>query len=418
MNESWTSAYGPARVMLLVLCLIVSSPSLAQADQSDTQILSGPSSVPGQMDEDQKAHERAEREARLKERKDRLRKRYGLTLGGDYNALYQALSDSDGENDAASGVIRLYGTWTPVREEGKPSGTLVFKVENRHRLGTTIPNQVLLPINGVAGISGATYSDAGTLLTNFYWTQAFFDNKFAFNLGVVDVTDYTDIFGLVNVWTDFNNQQFSTSLTSPLPNQSLGGVVRYMFTPNYYLLAGMADANGDPHHPEDYFDSFGDHEYFKHVEFGWIQSWNQRYTDKVHVLYWQQDERTAVGIPSGEGATLSVSRTLNDRWQGFVRGGYADGGGTLLARFASVGAGYSIQGGNNYLGFGAGWGRAPGEDGKGAGSRDQYTFEAYYRWQPDPALQITPGIQLILDPALDPNRNSMFVAGLRMRLSF
>jgi len=399
--------------------MLVAATASSATDTQQSEGVGGPSSVRGQMDADQQAHERAAREARLQEHKDRLKERYGLTLGGDYNALYQNLSNSDSENDAFSGAIRFYGTWTPVRAEGKSSGTLIFKVENRHKLGTDIPNQTLLPVNGVAGISGATFSDAGTVLTNLYWTQAFFDNRFAFNLGVVDVTDYIDIFGLINVWTDFNSQQFSTSLTSPLPNQSLGGVVRYMFTPNYYVIAGLADANGDPHHPEDFFDSFfNDHEYFTHVEVGWIKSWDERYTDKVHLLYWHQDERTEAGTPSGDGATLSFSRAFAGSWLGFVRGGYADGGGTLLARFASVGAGHRVNGGNDFFGFGGGWGRAPDSDGKGAASRDQYTFEAYYRWQPIPAVQIVPSMQLILDPALDPTKSNIVLGGLRFRWSF
>jgi len=404
-----------AATMLLTVATALSAADWPKQGEG----MGGPSSVGGQIAEDQQAHERKAHEATLKERKDRLKKEYGLTLAGDYNALYQNLSNSDSENDAFSGVIRFYGAWTPVRAEGTSTGTLVFKVENRHKLGTDIPNQTLLLANGVAGISGATFSDAGTVLTNLYWTQAFFDNRFAFNLGVVDVTDYIDVFGLINIWTDFNNQQFSTSLTSPLPNQSLGGVLRYMFTPNYYVIAGLADANGDPHHPEDFFDSFfNDHEYFKHVEVGWIKSWDERYTDKVHLLYWQQDKRAQAGTPSGDGATLSFSRAFTGSWQGFVRGGYADGGGTLLARFASVGAGYRVNGGNDFFGFGGGWGRATDSDGKGAASRDQYTFEAYYRWQPIPAVQIVPSMQLILDPALDPTKSSIVLGGLRFRWSF
>jgi len=348
-----------------------------------------------------------------------MKERYGLSLHGDYNALYQNVGDNADPDSAFSGALRFYGVWSPFQRTNPNSGSLIFKVENRHKLGSDIPNQTLLLYNGVAGISGATFSDAGTVLTNLYWTQAFFDNRFAFNLGVVDVTDYIDIFGLINIWTDYNNLQFSTSPTSPLPNQSLGGVVRYMFTPNYYITAGLADANGDPHHPEDYFDSFFDTaEYFEHVEVGWIKDWASRYTDKIHLIYWRQDERTAAGTPSGDGATLSLSRAFAERWLGFVRGGYADGGGTILARFFSAGAGLTLNDRGDWFGFGAGWGRAPGADGTGSASRDQYTFETYYRWQPVPDLQIVPSVQYILDPALDPTRDNLWLVGLRMRVSF
>jgi porin len=381
--------------------------------------ISGPSSVSGQASQDARDRARSERAARRQARKDEFEERYGLSLHGDYNALYQHLGDDADPNAAFSGVLRFSGIWTPFHRTKKDSGSLIFKVENRHKIGTDIPNQTLLLLNGAAGISGATFSDAGNMLTNLYWTQTFFDNRFAFNLGVVDVTDYIDVFGLINIWTDYNNMQFSTSLTSPLPNQSLGGVVRFMFTPNYYMTAGIADANGDPHHPEDYFDSFFDTaEYFEHVEVGWIKDWASRYTDNIHLIYWHQDERTAAGTPSGDGATLSFSRLFAERWLGFVRGGYADGGGTILSRFFSAGAGLTLNDRGDWFGFGAGWGRAPGADGTGSASRDQYTFETYYRWQPVPDLQIVPSVQYILDPALDPTRDNLWLVGLRIRVSF
>lgn len=386
---------------------------------TDDQVLGGPSSVPGQIRDDAEARKRTERAAARQARKDRLKDRYGLSLHADYNALYQKVNESDGDDSATSGALRFYGTWAPLRKGEASSGALVFKAENRHVIGSGIANQVLLPGAGYAGVSGPTFSDAGTILTNFYWTQSFADQRVAFNAGVVDVTDYIDIFGLINVWTDFNNLAFSTSVTLPAPSQGLGAVGLFRFTDNYYIEAGIADANGNPHEPGDFFHSFFNvGEYFKHVEVGWIQSWGQRYTDKAHLTVWQVDEREEAGVASGHGATLSYSRMLNQRWMPFIRGGYADGGGTFLERFVSVGAGYLLDQRNDFIGFGASWGKAPEDFGQAASDRDQYTFELYYRWQPFPALQIVPSVQYIIDPALDPAKDDLFVAGLRVRAVF
>ena len=43
--------------------------------------------------------------------KDRLRDEYGLAYGMDYNLLYQHPAESPGEQNAAGGVLRLFGTW-------------------------------------------------------------------------------------------------------------------------------------------------------------------------------------------------------------------------------------------------------------------------------------------------------------------
>ena len=58
-----------------------------------------------------------------------------------------------------------------------------------------------------------------------------------------------DVYGLANEWTDFSNLAFSTDPTIPAPDQGLGAAALVRITPNYYLLGGLADANGDPSDP-------------------------------------------------------------------------------------------------------------------------------------------------------------------------
>lgn len=401
-------------VIAAVFLVAWGNPLLAQTPPS----LSGPSSVPAQINADRSVPAPAELATepwykRLQREAGALERDYGLSLGTDYNVLYQYASQSPGENEAVGNVFRFYGNWTLVNRGSIDRGSLVFKAEYRGRLGTSIAPQALGPTIGYGGLTAATFSDAGGLLTNLYWTQAFANNRFAFIAGVVDVTDYLDVYALVNIWTDFNNYAFATSPTIPAPNQGLGAAFRWNFTPNYYVLAGLADANGDPHDPGDFFKSFFDvREYFYHAEVGWIESWNKRYSDNVHVAVWGQDPRDAAGVDRGKGVTFSASRSLNERWTPFFRAGYSDGGGALVDRAVSTGVGYKLSGRDDFVGVGAGWARAPGSD------EDQYTFEAYYRWQPVKHLQIVPDIQYIVNPAYNPAVHSVWVVGLRIRAAF
>lgn len=350
--------------------------------------------------------------------KARIQKDHGLTFGADYNALYQAASDSLGTNHAAGGVVRLYGTWTLLGRGSPDTGALTFKVENRHRLGTDISPQDLAGEIGYAGLTATPFSDAGSLLTNLYWHQSFKQNRVAFLAGIVDVTDYVDVYGFVNPWTDFINLAFSTNPTMPAPDQGLGAAVRWSFTDDFYVLAGLADANGDPGDPKDSIDSFfGDHEYFKHIELGWIGSWQNRFTDNIHFTAWQVDERKAAQVDEGWGLAFSFSRKLDDHWLPFLRAGYSDGGGALLDRSVSAGLGYFRQGRSDVLGIGMDWGR-PAEETFGAGLDDQYTAEVFYRMQLTTHITITPDIQLLVNPALASDQDRIWVAGLRARLAF
>lgn len=49
---------------------------------------------------------------------------------------------------------------------------------------------------------------------------------------------------------------------------------------------------------------------------------------------------------------------------------------------------------------------------------DPHPLDAHYRLQLTEHLEITPDIQLIKDPALNPDEDLVWVAGLRGRLAF
>jgi len=291
-------------------------------------------------------------------------------------------------------------------------------VENRQRLGTDIAPQGLASEIGYAGLTAVTFSNIGWALTNLYWSQHLMNNRLAFVGGIVDVTDYLDVYGLVNPWTDFNNYAFTTNPTIPAPDQGLGAAVRFSTAENIYIVAGMADANGDPTNPDDSINSFfSDGEFFTHIEVGWVNSWERRFSDNIHLTVWHADERDQTQVPDGWGAAFSFSRMFADTWEPFFRAGYAEDGGALWERSVSAGFGYYPGNRSDVLGVGLNWSR-PAEDVFGPGLDDQYTAEIYYRFQVMKVLSVTPDMQLIIDPALNPEEGSVWVFGLRARLVF
>lgn len=382
------------------------------AESSSKGQLGGPGSV-----HEQTRQNREQRTDVLKKFGDRLKTDYGLSLGADYNVLPQVASNSPGENAAASGVFRIYGHWKPFNRTAPGSGSLVFKVEHRHLLGTEISPQALGPAVGVAGITAVAWSDAGGILSNLHWIQAFADNRFAFTAGIVDVTDYVDVFGLGNLWTDFSNQAFNTNPIIPAPGQGLGAAASWMFTPNLYVLGGAADANGDPHDPTHSFSSLGDGELFKHFEVGWIRSFENRFADNIHITFWQVDDRVEADVEGSWGTALSLSHTVGQRWLPFVRGGFADGGGAIVDRSVSAGVGCLLNERRDYFGIGLNWGRPP-REAAGENPRNQYTIETYYRAQVVPHLLVVPSAQFVIDPALDRTKDSLWILGIKLRVTF
>jgi len=384
--------------------------------------IGGPASVPGQLDKDREAKGAVSLRPDLLERyfgfKKRVEDMHGFSFGFDYNALFQAATDSLGEDTAAGGVLRAFGQWSLVNRDSENTGTLVYKVENRHRLGTDIAPKDLGDEVGYAGLTAVTFSDADWILTNLYWSQHFVKNRVGFVAGVVDTTDYVDVYGLVNPWADFNNYAFTTNPTIPAPDQGLGAAVRVMPTENIYIIGGIADANGDPTDPGDSVNSFfSDAEFFTHIEVGWITSWDRRFSDNIHLTAWHADERKQAGVSDGWGLAFSFSRLFADTWEPFFRAGYSEDGGALWECSISAGIGYHPGKKSDILGVGLNWSR-PSEDTFGPGLDDQYTAEVYYRFQLLKVLSITPDVQVLLNPALNPDEDVIFVFGLRGRISF
>jgi porin len=119
---------------------------------------------------------------------------------------------------------------------------------------------------------------------------------------------------------------------------------------------------------------------------------------------------------------LSFNHAIGDKWLVFARTGWAEDSGSLLERSVSIGGGYTpdgleLLGSGDQLGFGVNRGE-PNDALFGADLDDQYAAEVYYRWQLADEIAITPSVQLLIDPALNPEDDTVWVFGLRARLAF
>lgn len=344
--------------------------------------------------------------------KNRIESETGISFGFDNQIQYLGTNSSKNPSDAATNVLRFYSTWTAFGRGTPNDGALIFKAENRSAVGGHISPQALGPSLGYAGLFSTTFSDAGWVLTNLYWRQRFADGQGAFVVGQVDVTDYVDVNNLANPWTAFTNLAFEQMPTLPAPSQGMGAAVLWRFDDNWAVLAGFANANADPADPlKSNRALFETGETFKHVAVGWSPDWGDRYDQLIQLTFWQVDQRQKAGVEGGQGVAFTASGQIGN-WRPFLRAGYADGGGTALDRSVSVGTGYDTRGGKDLAGLGLNWGRAPGSP------RDQFTMEAFYRYDPTDFLQITPSLQYVVNPANDPAADDIAVFGLRVRTAF
>lgn len=365
-----------------------------------------------------------ERRATWREQRARLAERTGLGYGFDYNALGFTASSSLGEDTAAGGVFRFMGTWDAMNRGGPNAGTLVFKIENRHGLTDVPPAGLGRQLGYVGGVTGAFADEGSWRATNFYWQQKFAEDRGVAFVGWLDTTDYVDVYALPSPWTGFSNRAFQTGsgTIAGLNDGTLGAMIGGFLNKNLYAVAGIIDANGVATDPYGGLDTlFNDRETFKTFELGWASGSEEFNYDVVlnntHLTVWQIDARQDAGTPEGHGVAFSHSRVLGDSWLPFVRGGWADGGDSAYEAAVSVGFGYSHPSNKDLLAAGLNWSR-PNKDIYGPNLKDQVTFEIFQRWQLTESIEVTPSVQVIHNPALNPDKDTIALLGLRVRVSF
>jgi porin len=342
-----------------------------------------------------------------------------------YITSYVKATDSLPYKDdyAASGVFRHFGSWELTGRGTDTTGTLRYLVEYRNRYADTEVSPFSIGNLGNVGFIEIPFANDKWHLTNLYWAQTWKNGDIELVAGYLDITDFVDVFALTSPWTDFFNFAFSIGAgTMDLPDDgALGIAAGAWFTDDLYLIGGFEDLNSDPTDPWQGFDTFfSDREFFKHVEIGWARSKEEYYLDNIHLTMWHADEREESGVEDGWGAMLSLTHSIGEKWLVFGRAGYADSGGSLLQKSVSVGFGYqpyaSGIGIGDQLGVGFNWGE-PNEELFGENLEDQYAIEAYYRLQVTKELSITPDVQVLFNPALNPEEETIWTFGLRARLA-
>ncbi len=324
--------------------------------------------------------------------KDGLSETAGVKFNLDYLALSQSSNSGIGEGNASGGIARFYGTW-----QATENGSVTFKLENRHAYGAVAP-QFFGFDSGALSITGTAFNDIGTALTNLFWTYRSPDRNWTFQLGQIDVTDFVDAYGMISPYSAFQNLAFSTNPTISAPNPGLGMALGARLGRNLYAVGSIADANGDPTNPDAEVLSTG--ETFKSVEIGFFGGPERIYFDNVHLTLWQSDAASDGSREEDRGAALSAAWFIDNRWMPFLRAGVSDGTAALYNRTVSAGLGYYSRE-TDLAGLGLNWAEAKGfEDG-------QATAEAFYRLSISPGFQVTPSIQYVSDPLLNPGSDDL-----------
>ncbi|MGI9366974.1 MAG: carbohydrate porin [Rhizobiaceae bacterium] len=342
--------------------------------------------------------------------KSHIEENANLQFGGHYHYVsQQADRVLASPNYSSGGLFRFTGDWIPGGRDNPNAGSLNFTFDHRHQIGSGVVPTELAQQIGFVGQTSVILGESSWDVVHLNWAQPFRDGKSGFVIGRIDPNDYFYTHGFGNPWTGFQNNELQQNTTVALPQSSWGAVAGHYFSDQVYGVVGAFDANGAATDNLDWF-SGGD-ELWSAVEIGFVPSQAERFQKKISLTYWKVDRRRNAGIGSGDGVNLSMSWTFGD-WNPFFRVGWSQGSAPRYKRAVLVGFTKKMRNGADLFGLGHNWG----ESSTGLGI--QQTTEAFYNYYLAKNLMVTPSIQYIQNPLLNPVDNEVWVWGLRSRFTF
>jgi porin len=294
---------------------------------------------------------------------------------------------------------------------------LVYRLEYRDNHFTDVAPAAFATEIGAASLTtGFAYADDfGPMFTELYWKQLYNDKRIGFVIGILDFGPYFDYYPYTTLGKGFLTREFLLNPTLAITGVGhLGAAAKGFIGDHIWVGGAFYDANavnGDLN-----LDTWNSDELLKHVEIGWTPDRERNRTDRVQLTYWEVDERREAGVPAGSGWALSISGEFGDRLLPFFRVGDSDGGGGAKAE-SHVGIGFGLTLRSDDL-FSLGLARnKPSRKTFGADLNEESVLEVSYQLQISQNVSLLPDVQLIVNPANNPNKDRIWVFSLRVRLT-
>lgn len=417
-------------VALLAAVAIVASGGAAAQSAQFTTGFRNPDDVPNLIrdaDPEKEAHVDRALPDRIAEAYDGFKETLSQDYGFEFSLAYAYVAQASygGENHltGSGGQAELDFTWTAFGREGAGmKGLIGGKIEDRHSVFNSRAPQNVAPAAGSIWTGAAGYGELDLTASQLWYEHHFKRDRVIARIGKIAPFTVFDYYKYKSPRAAFLGQVQNVNPTIAFPPSALGLGAGARLENGGYVAGGVFDANGRAEN--DGFNTlFEEGELFSIGEVGWTPDFNillrpgEDYrpgNDDYHLTFWHSDSLEKRGRPEGWGFTASAQKGFGDVVP-FFRYGYSNGGTTPLEHMASVGVGFENVAGyaNDLIGLSVAVGRPSDSD-----LDNQYALEAFYRVQITPSLALTPDVQVILDPALAPTEDSLFLASLRARLAF
>ncbi|HAI14787.1 MAG TPA: hypothetical protein DCM28_23980 [Phycisphaerales bacterium] len=335
--------------------------------------------------------------------RSQLEDNHGLAFELGYTLIFQSASKTlDDSHSLLSGSYDFGIEWSPIE-----NGVLAIGIEGGQIISNSRDEDLGANVGSIMGIND-DLDNEDLVLSGFSWTQSFNDESWIITLGKISLSDFFDANEIANDETaQFLSTALVNNMTIPFPDDGLGINLWANLSEHFYATFGVADSNAVTTHTP--FRTVVDGDFFYSAELGFINTADL--TGNYRVMLWHAQ---TPGV-DGSGVAISIDQHIASNLVVFARWGMADEQLGDFEQFASAGLGIESPFGREdcLAAIGVAW-ADPSDP-----TVDQETIlEAFYRYQLNDMMHITPSIQAIFNPADSPQSDTVYVAGLRLQTTW
>lgn len=269
-------------------------------------------------------------------------------------------------------------------------------------------------LSGNAGIisdANANVFPDTSALDELFWKQVSPDGRLVLMAGRVDQSFHFDTNRVANdSFREFLSYSLMNNLSIPWPLYGgLGGLVHWQ--PSKQVIFRLGGGDSGANRPWGFWRTADNNDWYQlfeaelDVDLGRLGKGHYKLTPWHN--HFDGDDGWGVGV--------NFDQEIGLPWLvAFYRFGIGDGDVTPVKRFVSGGIAAENPFGRagDYCGLGVAWSRP----GAGAGVRDETFFELQYRARITPTVELSPDLQLVLDPSSNRGDDVIFVGGVRLTL--
>ena len=338
----------------------------------------------------------------------------GLRIGFAYTHLFQQASGGPGERTASAGDADLMFDWTLIGRGTQNTGRFVFTFEERFQAGPSSPNPDLRnAIGTIAGTTGA-FNERGPVVRDVFWDQRLYDGRLRVLVGRGAPDDYAGSHRLQSSVNGFFNGNLSGNITTPWPGHGPLAVVSARPSDDFYVTAGGANAYSTT--TQISVDTLCDEgKIFGFGEAGVTPEIQGLGRGRYAITAWYMPSRELNGQPHDTGFSLTLEQYLADKLWVYARYGYAHEG--LTGVQSAWQAAFAVDGllgsPENVTAIGIGYAEPANDN-----LREETSIDAFHRFQLTERTQFSLGAQLYINPANDPDSDTVGVFSARLRIDF